>query len=512
MLKKHSQVFEGLFSASDLIVVSLAWVLSYWLRFRSGLFIIDKGIPPITDYFRMLLFVWLIWAFVFRRFGLYRPMRGTSRFREVLRVARANSLSVVLLLAATYLFREKSVPFSRLVFVIFWVVSTFAMIGSRSLVRGFLRSMRKKGFNIRYALIVGNGSLAGVVANRMLGHPEYGIELAGCLSRDKSEVTQPSVVESAKLRARDRTSDYPRSSDFWRESGSNVALAWNADSPNSEEEIELPVVGTYADLPAFLECGRIDQVIIALPLSDHRHLEDVIAMIGDSIVDVRIVPDVHRFIQLGSQVEEFDGLPVVSLASTPLAGINRVTKRVFDMTLGPLFLLFAFPLMLLIGLAVKFSSPGPVFFSQERLGLDGRLFKIYKFRTMRTDAERGGARFAVKNDPRTTAIGSFLRRYSLDELPQLVNVIAGHMSLVGPRPERPVFIEEFRRRIPKYMLRHKVQAGMTGWAQVNGWRGNTSIEKRIEHDLFYIEHWSLFLDLKILFLTVFKGISDRNAY
>ncbi len=511
MLKKHSQVFEGLFSASDLVVVSLAWVLSYWLRFRSGIFIVDKGIPPITDYLRMLLFVWLIWAFVFRRFGLYRPMRGTSRIREILRVIRANSLSVVLLLAATYLFREKSVPFSRLVFVIFWVLSTLATIGSRSLVRGFLRSMRKKGFNIRYALIVGNGSLAAVVANRMLGHPEYGIELAGCLARHSNEVTRPSVAESAKSRLRD-----PRAaggaSDFWGDSGSNVALAWNQDRQLREEEIELPVVGTYEDLPAFLECGRIDQVIIALPLSDHRHLEDVIAMIGDSIVDVRIVPDVHRFIQLGSQIEEFDGLPVVSLASTPLAGINRVAKRIFDLVLGPLFLLCALPLMILIALLVKLSSPGPVFFSQERLGLDGRLFKIYKFRTMRTDAERGGARFAVKNDPRTTALGAFLRRFSLDELPQLVNVIAGHMSLVGPRPERPVFIQEFRRRIPKYMLRHKVQAGMTGWAQVNGWRGNTSIEKRIEHDLFYIEHWSLLLDLKILFLTVFKGISDRNAY
>jgi exopolysaccharide biosynthesis polyprenyl glycosylphosphotransferase len=230
------------------------------------------------------------------------------------------------------------------------------------------------------------------------------------------------------------------------------------------------------------------------------------------MIDVRIVPDFHQFIQLGSSVEDFDGVPVVSLASTPLSGINRVTKRIFDLFVGSALFLISIPILLTCILLIKFSSRGPAFFTQERVGLDGKRFKIFKLRTMSLDAEKDGAKFAVKGDPRVTLVGRILRRLSIDELPQLINVILGQMSLVGPRPERPVFIEEFRRHFPRYMLRHKVQAGMTGWAQVNGWRGNTSIERRIEHDLFYIENWSLLLDVKILARTVLATIFDRNAY
>ena len=275
---------------------------------------------------------------------------------------------------------------------------------------------------------------------------------------------------------------------------------------------KLRVVGNYADLPRLLARGGVDQIIIALPLADHEKIGRIIESIGDAMVDVRIVPDFHQFIQLGSQVEEFDGLPVVSLASTPLAGFNRVLKRSLDLVFGTLFLVASLPMMALVAGIVRLTSQGPIFFFQERVGLDGRPFKIYKFRTMREDAEADGAKFAVDGDPRTTTVGRILRKLSLDELPQLVNVIAGDMSLVGPRPERPVFIEEFRQRVPKYMLRHKVQAGITGWAQVHGWRGNTSIEKRIEYDLYYIEHWSLALDLKIIGLTLLNSFRDRNAY
>jgi Undecaprenyl-phosphate glucose phosphotransferase len=448
----------------------------------------------------MLIFVWLIWAFVFRRFGLYRPMRGVSRFREVWKVIRANTFAVILLLAITYLFREKSVPFSRLVFLIFWFTSTVLTVGSRSLVRQFLRAMRRRGYNLRYAIIVGAGELASKVARRMMRHPEYGMILIGCLGREGS------IPNEGRPRGR------WKSLSLWEGVEGSAIRARQEEGDGIESLIEIPVVGRYEDLPRFLEQGHIDQVIVTLPLADHDRLEEVISSIGDAMVDVKIVPDVHQFIQLGSQVEEFDGLPVVSLASTPLAGVNRVLKRALDMILGSIFLLLLSPLILLLIFFVRLTSKGPVFFSQERVGLDGRRFNIYKFRTMSMDAEVDGAKFATPGDPRVTALGRILRRFSLDELPQLVNVIQGHMSLVGPRPERPVFIDEFRGRIPRYMLRHKVQAGMTGWAQVNGWRGNTSIEKRIEHDLYYIENWSLLLDLKILALTLLRGISDRNAY
>lgn len=485
MLKKHAHIFEGFFTAADLIVVSGAWIMSYWLRFMSGYFSIEKGVPPFSDYLKMLFFVWLIWGFVFRRFGLYRPMRGVSRFREIWNLIKANSLSVVLLLTFTYLFREKAFPFSRLVFLIFWSSSIVFTIMSRTVLRGMLRAMRRRGYNLRYALIVGAGDLAGQVAQRMIGHPEYGIELKGCLAhgpvlgtptRRGNLSLQPEYAQSVAPKLRGK------------------------------------VVGAYEDLPRLLAEGGIDQLIVALPLSDLDQLESVMDAIGDELVDVKIVPDVYKFIQLGSSVEEFDGLPVVSLASTPLSGINRAAKRMFDMVFGTIFFILSLPLMGLAALLVKLSSPGPIFFSQERVGLDGKSFQIFKFRTMCTDAEANGAQFAVKGDTRVTPVGKIMRKLNIDELPQLVNVLRGQMSLVGPRPERPVFIEEFRRHLPRYMLRHKVQAGMTGWAQVHGWRGNTSIERRIEHDFFYIENWSLLLDLKILALTIFKGFRDRNAY
>ena len=465
MLKRHAQLFEGIFLATDLLMVSLAWTSSYWIRFETGLISVDKGIPLFASYLRMLIFVWLVWAFVFKRAGLYSPMRGTRRFVEAWKVVQANSLSVILLMAVTYLFWEKSIPFSRLVFVIFYALSTVLLVSSRSILRVVLRHLRTRGFNLRYVLVVGAGSLAEKVSRSIFRHREYGFELVGFLA-------------------------------------GNSANGYCSSR----------VVGRYGDLARFVDEGQVDRVIFALPLADNVLLEELLSDIDDAAVDIKIVPDFHRFIKLGSLVEDFDGMPVVSVASTPLAGMNRVVKRALDVALGTILFLVALPLMALIAIVVRLTSPGPIFFSQERVGLDGRMFNIYKFRTMRIDAEDGGAKFAIRNDPRVTPIGYFLRSTSLDELPQLVNVIMGHMSLVGPRPERPVFISEFKKYVPKYMFRHKVQAGMTGWAQVNGWRGNTSIERRIEHDLYYIEHWSLGLDLKILGLTLINGFRNRNAY
>ena len=502
MLKKHSQLFEGLFSASDIIVVSLAWVLSYHIRFGLELFPVEKGIPPLADYLKMLLFVWFIWIFVFRRFDLYRPMRGSSRLREFLKVMRANSLAVILLIAAVFLFREKTVKYSRGVFVIFFFFSTFLLVLSRASIRSLLRKLRRRGYNLRYAIIVGSGDLAAKVLDRINTHPEFGVECVGCLTN--REQFNSSVISTRR---------------FGTSSPLRLVGATAAAHALSQEELEsdlsvpnMRVIGTYQDLPNYISQGNVDQVIVALPFSDNDEFPEVINSIGDSIVDVRIIPDIHQFIQLGSSIEEFDGLPIVSLSSTPLNGINLLVKRVFDLTVGSLILLLSLPIFLVTALLIKLTSSGPIFYAQERVGLDGRSFNIYKFRTMKADAEVKGAQFAVKNDPRVTKLGKFLRKYNIDELPQLLNVIFGKMSLVGPRPERPVFIEEFRKNFPKYMLRHKVQAGMTGWAQVNGWRGNTSIEKRIEHDLYYIENWSLMFDLKILVLTILNSFRDQNAY
>lgn len=490
MLKKHSQIFEHLFVMTDMVAVTFSWIVSYWIRFSLGVLPIDKGVPPLRDYLPMLIFVWLIWITIYRKSGLYKPTRGQGQLREIFNLIKANALAVILLMAATYLFKEKSVPLSRLVFLIFWGLQTTLAIFSRVSIRIFFRRLRKKGFNLRYALIVGAGPLAQSIGASILSNKEFGIELVGFLSRTHEDRRAVPLV-SRQSSALNKISEYR--DDF---QGPLVA----------------PVIGVYSDLLEIIERGGIDQIIVALPLSDHDMLESVVSMLADTVIDVKLVPDIHQFIQLGSEIEEFNGLPVVSLASTPLDGVNRIFKRVLDIVLGTIFFVIFTPLMIFIAVLVKLTSPGPLFFTQERVGLDGKSFNIIKFRTMRIDAEKDGAQFAKPKDARVTPIGGFLRSWSLDELPQLANVILGNMSLVGPRPERPVFIREFRQRVPKYMLRHKVQAGMTGWAQVNGWRGNTSIEKRIEHDLFYIENWSLSLDLKILSMTILKGFRNKNAY
>jgi Undecaprenyl-phosphate glucose phosphotransferase len=262
----------------------------------------------------------------------------------------------------------------------------------------------------------------------------------------------------------------------------------------------------------YLSSIQVDQVIVALPLEDHSYLPAVMESTRQTMAEVKIVPDHYQFISLAGAIEEFEGIPVLNVQTTPLDGKGRVIKRIFDITLALIVGLVSIPICSFIALLIKLTSKGPIFYAQERVSLDGTPFSILKFRTMALDAEINGPGWTKEGDNRIMPLGRFLRRYSLDEIPQIINVLQGDMSFVGPRPERPVFIREFRKRIPKYMLRHKVPAGITGWAQVNGWRGDTSIDQRIECDLFYIQNWSLLLDIKILFLTLFQGLKGKNAY
>lgn len=484
MLKKHATLFESILIIIDLLVVSASWLASYWIRFHSGYFEIDKGVPPFFDYFKNLIFVLFIWFAVFKNAGLYKPMRTKSRSAELGLIFRSNILSVIILLSITYLFWEKSVPFSRVVFFIFLVVSLFLLFISRAILREVLRNLRRRGFNLRYSLIVGTGDVADRIYQRLQAHKEYGIKVVGVLA-------SPDLINELGM------------------SGAKDELDLLS---NSYQLNSMRIVGTYGDLDKILAIYDIDQIFIALAPDQYREVEEILSMIGDRMIDIKIVPDMLRFIQLGSQIEDFDGLPVMSIASTPLSGNNLIIKRIFDFILGLVIFILISPVYLLIALLVKITSKGPMYYVQERVGLDGNKFHIIKFRTMRTDAEVEGAKFATKGDNRTTPIGKYLRKFSLDELPQLINVIRGEMSLVGPRPEREIFINDFRKKFPRYMLRHKVQAGMTGWAQINGWRGDTSIEKRVEYDLYYIENWSILLDLKIIFLTIFKVFMDENAY
>jgi Undecaprenyl-phosphate glucose phosphotransferase len=275
----------------------------------------------------------------------------------------------------------------------------------------------------------------------------------------------------------------------------------------------LPLLGRLADAPEIIRQENIDHLYVALPLDEHVKMLDLIESTSREMVDVKVVPDLVQLLALRARLEDLDGVPIINIHDVPLQGVNAVIKRTIDLAISSMGLaLLALPCGL-IALAIKYSSPGPVFYRQERMGLDGKPFMIFKFRSMYTGAEADtGPVFASEQDPRRTPVGKLLRRSNIDELPQLWNVLKGDMSIVGPRPERPLFVAQFKDKIPSYMLRHKVKAGITGWAQVNGWRGNTSIEKRIEYDLYYIENWSVRLDLKIMWLTLLRGFFHKHAY
>ncbi len=462
MLKAHSRLLEHLTLAFDLCLIAVCWVSAYAVRFH---LMRVTDVPPFRDYALQLVPILLVWGFAFRAFDLYRPSRLGSHFSEWLDVAKASTLGVLVLVAImTFAFR--GYDYSRLVIAGFWVQSIVAVSLSRAVFRELLRFARRRGYNQRYAIVVGGGEPAVEVLRVLRRRPDVGIRVLGLLS-DKAETP-------------------------------------GGDAPR---------LGGLEDVRAVLDRQQVDIVFIALPHSESGHLTTVLNEIGDDPVAIHFVPDVFGLASLRGGVEEFESIPFIHLRESPLYGWNRVAKRVLDLVVGGGALVLAAPAMLAIAVLLKLASPGPVLYRQERMGLDGRPFQMLKFRTMRVDAEREtGPVWARPNDSRRTRLGAFLRRFSLDELPQLWNVLRGEMSLVGPRPERPSFVEEFRRRVPGYMLRHKVKAGITGWAQINGWRGQTSIEKRIEYDLFYIERWSLGFDLQILCLTFWFGFRNRNAY
>jgi len=462
MLKAHSRLLEHLALAGDLCLIAACWVSAYAIRFH---LLRVTDVPPFRDYALQLVPVLIVWGFAFHAFDLYRPSRLGSHLSEWFDVAKASTLGVLVLVAImTFAFR--GYDYSRLVIAFFLVQSVVVVSLARAAFREVLRFARRRGYNQRYAIVVGGGEPAVEVLRVLRRRPDVGIRVLGLLS-DKAET--PGV-------------DAPR-------------------------------LGGLEDIRAVLDRQQVDIVFIALPHSEYPRLTAVLNEIGDDPVAIHFVPDVFGLASLRGGVEEFESIPFVHLRESPLYGWNRVAKRVLDLVIGGGALVLAAPVMLAIATALKVVSRGPVLYRQERMGLDGQRFRMLKFRTMRVDAEREtGPVWARPDDSRRTRLGTFLRRWSLDELPQLWNVLRGEMSLVGPRPERPSFVEEFRRRVPGYMLRHKVKAGITGWAQINGWRGQTSIEKRIEYDLYYIERWSLGLDLKILLLTFWSGFRNRNAY
>ena len=464
MLKKHGQLFQMFLFFADMAVVSVSWVLAYLLRFQLGPVPVLKGIPGSNEFLLLLYILLPLSAVMFRFAGLYEPMRASARLEEIKRVFTALSLVTLSFITLIYLTREEK--YSRGVFIYFWVSSVVLLSVFRYFVRLLFNWLRVKGYNLRYVLIVGDGQAAQKVEEKLAEHAEYGFKVVGFLSKDKENV------------------------------GNKIH--------------GIPVVGTYADTRQMIESLDIDQLILALPFDHIRMLKAILGRVYDEMVEIKVVPDITEYFTLRRSIEELDGLPIINLRESPLYGWNRMLKRLFDILVSLFMLILLGPLMLLIALAIKLASPGPVFYKQKRMGMDGGTFKITKFRSMAVGAEKKtGPVWAKENDERRSSIGSFLRRYNLDELPQLFNVLKGEMSIVGPRPERPEFMQEFKKKMPEYMLRHKMKSGITGWAQVNGLRGNTSIEERTKYDLYYIENWSLFFDMGILVRTIF---AFKNAY
>ncbi|MFL5404400.1 MAG: undecaprenyl-phosphate glucose phosphotransferase [Myxococcales bacterium] len=466
MFKRHHQVFTALRVLLDVLVVAAAFATAHALRFGFPEAFPYPEIPPYRETATVGLLACALWPLCLRSVGLYRAQRQSTALDEVFGVFKATALAGILLVTVTYFFRQDR--YSRGALALFTVLA-FAGVGlMRFLFKEVLRALRRRGYNLRYVLVLGSGRLAKQVLAEIDAHRELGFWAVGCLSLTRARV------------------------------GMKVAAT--------------EVIGTIRDLGPILLRQQVDQVLVALPTRCFHLLPGIMETCADTTVDVKLVPDVYQYATLFGGLEEFGGLPIVNLQSVGVLGINAVAKRAFDLLFSTLFLAVLAPLLLVLALAVKLTSRGPVLYRQERVGLDGKAFAMLKFRTMRADAEEQGPRFAERADPRNTAVGAFLRRTSLDELPQLFNVLIGDMSLVGPRPERPVFIARFRRRIPRYQLRHMVKSGMTGWAQIHGLRGKTSIAKRVEYDLYYIEHWSLLLDLRILLRTIAFGFLSRNAY
>jgi Undecaprenyl-phosphate glucose phosphotransferase len=464
MLKRHSQFLQSVLFTFDLAVICVCWVASYNLRFLQGLAPIDKGIPPFDIYLSLLVPILVVWGISFRAFNLYRPRRMGSHLAEFFDIAKANSLSVLVLVAFTFFLHQ--FEYSRLVFLYFWLLNLMALGFSRMAFREGLRFMRKQGFNQRYCLIIGAGKLGQRVARLVAMHSEFGIRVQGFLTRHPNKLG--------------RTYE-----------GINV-------------------IGLYTDLEKY--APALDMVFLCLPPDEEQGAEKTLQFLTTTTLEVKVIPSIYEFITLRAEAEMFEGLPVITLQGSPLYGWNVILKGITDFVGAAVALALTAPLMAVVALTVKLTSRGPVFYRQERMGMDGKPFMMLKFRTMQIDHSGDTILLTPKNDPRVTTIGRFLRKTSLDELPQFFNVLKGEMSIVGPRPERSWVVEEVRKQIPLYMLKHKMKAGITGWAQVNGWRGDTSLDKRIEYDLYYIEHWSLWFDLKIAWLTIWRGFVHKHAY
>lgn len=453
---------------ADLFVTLVVFLAAYWLKFESDWLPHVNSVP-----FKTYLLWGTVYSFASVLFGIYlqfyTPKRRKAFSYELLRVIQIQGVSFLGLLSLFYFVKEVHV--SREFLLIFISMNLVAISFYRLMVKKVLFSFRRKGFNKKFILIVGAGSIGRRFYDKLLNSSELGYEVIGFLDDFQTEHAR-------------------------------------------EHRHMKPIIGKLDDLKEILDGKTVDEVIIALPLAAYDKYGEIIAVCEKSGVKTLIIPDFFDVLPARPFFDNFAGIPLINVRDVPLDELsNRILKRCFDIAFSIAAIVVTSPLMLFAVIGIKLTSPGPVLFKQERMGLDRKNFYMFKFRSMHvSNGNAGDTQWTVKNDPRRTKFGTFLRQTSLDELPQFFNVLLGHMSVVGPRPERPYFVNRFKEEIPKYMIKHQIRPGITGWAQTNGLRGDTSIEERIVHDIFYIENWTFLFDIKIIYKTVLKGLINKNAY
>ena len=470
MIKDNQKRLNRMHVLLDILVTVVAYALAWFI---SGKVLpLDEGVLKPQVYFMALIFIVPIYLILYASFHLYVPKRIQGRRSELANICKANVIGLMLftfVLFGLRRFVSHLSYFSTKMILAFFAANIILLEAERISIRIFLRSLRTNGYNQKHVLLIGYSRAAEGFIDRVSVNPEWGYHVQGILDDHR-----PAGFAYKKVQ----------------------------------------VLGPTNHLEDFLASNTLDEIAITLSIKEYSNLEQIVAACEKSGVHTKFIPDYNNIIPTIPYMEDLQGLPVIHIRHVPLTGVfNATMKRIVDLA-GALFGLIVFsPLMLVTALLIKITSPGPVLFSQERIGLHNRPFKMYKFRSMEVqDPGRERSQWTTPHDPRVTPVGRFIRKTSIDEMPQFFNVLIGDMSLVGPRPERPLFVEKFKEEIPRYMIKHQVRPGLTGWAQVNGYRGDTSITKRIEHDLYYIENWSLGFDFKIMFLTVFKGFINKNAY
>lgn len=492
MIKENQKYLNKILVALDAISIVISFMISWYIRFKSGFIDIDYGYLTFKQYLIPVLVIIPVYLGIYNLCNLYIPYRLKSSFDEFLGIVKANITGLFIFILGLYIAKE--VNYSRYLLFIFSILSVILTFIERFTIRIILRKLRTQGYNLKHILLIGLSDITYEFLSRLKTNKHWGYNVVGILDDNskKNQITYTNYYDNPLF-----------DNDAYNEVAAVVEGGYKCD-----------IIGRLREFEEVLSRQAIDEVYITLGLSEYDKLGGIISLCEKFGVRAQIVPSYYKYIPAKPYIEEVDGLPIINLRYIPLDNlINKFLKRAFDIMVSTLCLIIFSPVMLLTAVTIKFTSPGPVIFKQERVGLDKKPFTMYKFRSMKLQRDEDERlQWTIANDPRKTLFGNFIRKTSIDELPQLFNVLKGDMSLIGPRPERPLFVEKFKEEIPKYMVKHQVRPGMTGWAQVHGWRGDTSISKRIEYDIYYIENWSLLMDLKILWMTVYRGFVNKNAY